>query len=129
MFYQNEDLTVMKLDDKETQKFVRLSCLGTVSLKLSCSLRTFGSRPAFHLLSTTKKLFSKLKDPIPSDEKSGGVYQIRCNDWSALYVGQTRRKLKTRISEHHNAMKKTTILNPGSQPISSTLDIRSARML
>ena len=29
------------------------------------------------------------------------VYHIECRDCDAIYVGQTGRKLKTRLAEHH----------------------------
>jgi len=37
--------------------------------------------------------------------KTDVVYKIRCNDCDASYVGQTERKLKTRIKEHMNNFK------------------------
>jgi hypothetical protein len=33
------------------------------------------------------------------------VYKIKCNDYDASYVGQTKRKLNTRIKEHTNNIK------------------------
>ncbi|XP_011860757.1 PREDICTED: uncharacterized protein LOC105557945 [Vollenhovia emeryi] len=37
--------------------------------------------------------------------KSNVVYKINCNNCDASYVGQTKRKLKTRIKEHINNKK------------------------
>ena len=34
------------------------------------------------------------------------VYKIECKDCNYLYIGQTKRKLKTRLKEHINDVKK-----------------------
>jgi hypothetical protein len=40
------------------------------------------------------------------------VYKLNCKDCNALYVGQTKRKLKTRIKEHiHNIKLETSKLS------------------
>ena len=46
------------------------------------------------------------KDKIKKDELSNVVYQINCKDCDYSYVGQTKRKLKTRLKEHINDLKK-----------------------
>lgn len=55
------------------------------------------------------------KDKLEQMEKSGIVYQINCNNCEASYVGQTKRKLKTRIKEHINDIRK----NPDSHSVIS----------
>ena len=47
------------------------------------------------------------KDKIKKGELSNVVYQINCKDCDYLYVGQTKRKLKTRLKEHINDFKKS----------------------
>ena len=47
------------------------------------------------------------KDKIKKDELSNVVYQINCKDCDYSYVGQTKRKLKTRLKEHINDLKKS----------------------
>ena len=44
--------------------------------------------------------FFPFKDRIPIALRSHVVYQFTCQCCSALYVGQTRRHIHTRISEH-----------------------------
>lgn len=74
---------------------------------------------AFHLIKTSfgnnnvtliprsthklNQLLTSTKDGIPKNEKSG-VYVAECaeNDCNAVYIGQTRRELKTRVKEHLN---------------------------
>ena len=42
----------------------------------------------------------RFKDVIPSDLKSSVVYHFKCSSCNATYVGQSKRQLRTRISEH-----------------------------
>lgn len=46
-----------------------------------------------------RQLFSKLKDPVPKEEKSGLVYKIVCS-CGDVYVGQTEQYLKSRFDQH-----------------------------
>ena len=85
-------------DSRKDDKFIRLPFLGDISFKISRILRSFNYRPTFYTLNTTKKQLSKLKDPIPSDSRSG-VYKL-CLHCPAFYIGETSRKFKTRLSEH-----------------------------
>lgn len=43
-----------------------------------------------------------MKDRVPPEEMSG-IYEIPCKSCPAVYIGQTRRKLKTRLREHRAA--------------------------
>jgi len=40
----------------------------------------------------------KDKDPLPS--KNNAIYKIFCKNCEASYVGQTKRRFKTRVKEH-----------------------------
>jgi len=42
------------------------------------------------------------KDRLSNYSKKNVVYKISCNDCDGTYVGQTKRKLNTRILEHRN---------------------------
>lgn len=46
------------------------------------------------------------KDPLPNLSKKNVVYKLNCRDCNATYVGQTKRLLKTRISEHRNHVRR-----------------------
>ena len=45
-----------------------------------------------------------LTDSIPEMERSA-VYGISCGECLSIYIGQTRRKLEKRISEHRRYIK------------------------
>ena len=48
------------------------------------------------------------KDPLLKDDHCGIVYKINCLNCESSYVGQTKRKLKTRIKEHKADIRKST---------------------
>ena len=54
---------------------------------------------------TIGKYLPSPKDPINQNEISGIVYQVSCEDCDFLYIGQTKRDLKSRIMEHKRAFK------------------------
>jgi hypothetical protein len=48
----------------------------------------------------------QVKNKIPPEKKKGVVYEVQCHDCDDVYVGETGRTLKKRISEHKQAMKR-----------------------
>lgn len=67
----------------------------------------FAHRPT----ETINRLFTQTKDPTQKENKNSVVYQINCkgnNNQSCdkIYIGQTKRALKTRIAEHKEDTKK-----------------------
>ena len=55
-------------------------------------------------LSSLQSLLTPTKAIIPTIEQGGGVYMIPCQDGQHVYIGETKRTLKTRIQEHiHDA--------------------------
>ena len=79
-----------------------------ISERLIKTVRHFDVRPAFFSLNKLDQFIRAQKDCLPNNKKKNVVYKIRCNDCDASYVGQTRRLLKTRISEHRNDIRKST---------------------
>ena len=53
---------------------------------------------------TLRRILSHPKDRILDNDKSNVVYKINCCDCDASYVGETKRALKTCVSEHHRAV-------------------------
>ena len=49
------------------------------------------------------------KDKIDKFSMSGVVYKFDCNDCNATYIGQTKRKLITRINEHKKDITKNSL--------------------
>ena len=42
-----------------------------------------------------------MKDPLPKEKLAGVVYQIPCQ-CGKVYVGETQRRLETRVKEHRD---------------------------
>lgn len=55
---------------------------------------------AFTVDNTLDGLIMLPKDRLPKMHRLGVVYKINCNNCEASYVGQTSRRLATRIKEH-----------------------------
>ena len=64
---------------------------------------------AFRPHSTLKRQLVHPKDPVPMDQRTGAVYQIPCSECPNVYVGQSGRTLKHRLSEHRRALQKEDV--------------------
>jgi len=73
--------------------------LKTISSNLGCPL-------AFTIPSTLNMFIKTGKDKIDSLNRCGVVYKINCKDCEVSYVGQTKRRLITRMKEHKNDINK-----------------------
>lgn len=61
---------------------------------------------AFYNQKKVRNLFEKLKDPIPTLQKSNVVYDIVCEDCHKTYIERTFQWLKCRISLHKSGITK-----------------------
>ena len=68
-------------------------------------LDPLGVKVVFRPLRTLRQMLVRPKDPVPVDERKGVVYSIPCVECSSVYIGQTGRSLKQRVSEHRRALK------------------------
>ena len=50
-------------------------------------------------------IFPPLRDQINHDEKSSLVYKVPCQNCAFVYIGQTTRDLKSRLTEHQRTIK------------------------
>lgn len=98
-----EATSLQPIKEKPEYKYQSLTYQGTLSNKianiLEKSFRT--TKIAFkttnklnNLINTSKKKTSQLE--------SNGVYKLECGECRTFYIGQTCRKLETRINEHIN---------------------------
>ena len=60
---------------------------------------------AYNPRRTILDVISKLKDPIPTGDKSGIVYHSSFKDCDQFYIGETGRNLKQRLDEHDRAIR------------------------
>jgi len=56
----------------------------------------------YRCLTKLRKFVKTHKDKKPRTSNNNEIHKIACKDCDALYVGQTKRQLKTRLREHKN---------------------------
>ena len=66
-------------------------------------LTPLGVKVMFQPLRTLLQMLVRPKDPVPVEERKGVV--TPCVECSSVYIGQTGRSLKQRVSEHRRALK------------------------
>lgn len=83
-----------------TPVYAVLPNIEDVTPKLIHTFKGIDIKVAKRNTKTVSNLFTKLKDPIPTWDKSNVVYKIPCADCTQVYIGQTSRNLKSRITSH-----------------------------
>ena len=66
-----------------------------------------------------RSYFTKHKDKTTTKQTKNAIYMIPCRDCLQRYIGQTSKKIETRITEHKNAIKRHDHL---SLPAAHTYD-------
>ncbi|XP_046485286.1 uncharacterized protein [Neodiprion pinetum] len=79
--------------------FSRFPYIKGLSPRLGSLFRHTNCKLVFYNVFKVKDLFSRLKDKVEKEDRSGLVYRIPCS-CGKWYVGQTRQKLKTRVRQH-----------------------------
>ena len=64
--------------------------------------RDFGIRTVFRSRPTLWDILTKVKDPLPTGKQSTVVYEVLCT-CGKVYIGETKRRLETRLKEHTDA--------------------------
>jgi len=92
-------------DPAETTKkgYITLPYVGHVSEAIDCTIHQAGVAVHLRPFNTIRGHLVHPKDKIKKGDKAGLVYQVKCADCSATYVGETERKLTKRIAEHHKS--------------------------
>ena len=66
-------------------------------------LNEAGVGVAMRPVKTIRHILPSPKDPYTTENKSCVVYQIACSDCDYVYIGQTKRGLKSRLADHRRA--------------------------
>lgn len=88
-----------KDDNKKTSKWRKIPYLGNISIKIARLLEKNDIRPAFYCTKNLGTYIINSKDKADKNQKNG-IYKLKCEECSAVYVGQTGRCFKKRITEH-----------------------------
>ena len=90
--------------DRDIQPFISIPYIEGLSEKISRILGNYNINIAFKNHKSLKMIFKPTKDRLKKEQLSNIVYSIPCkdNNCKAVYIGQTKRFLQTRIKEHKN---------------------------
>ena len=93
-------------DQRVQTRRIMMPYIKQISEMTARLLRPHGVTIAHKPMGTLRQIVSKPKPINKLEGKNNVIYQIQCNDCSAKYVGQTGRKLATRLHEHQLAIKR-----------------------
>lgn len=96
-FYNNT-----KKSSVTPQRYVAAPYIPGLSELLKKSLNPHGLMLSCKTTNKIGNIYSKTKYKVPKELKSKVVYQVRCLDCNAVYVGITKQKLKDRMSKHRS---------------------------
>ena len=68
-----------------------------VSERIRKACEKFNLKVVFKSGPTLRSLLTRVKDPLPIEKLAGVVYQIPCQ-CGKVYVGETQRRLETRVN-------------------------------
>jgi len=102
----NEHNINSNVNSSEQKKYFIIPYLNKTSEKFNIALKKFQFDLVYKPMKNLNRFIKTGKDKIKKDELSNIVYQINCKDCNYSYVGQTKRKLKTRLKEYINDIKK-----------------------
>ncbi|EZA57991.1 hypothetical protein X777_01999, partial [Ooceraea biroi] len=68
--------------------------------------KKFDFEMAYRPIHSLRRFIGTGKDMINKMSRCNVVYKISCNDCEVSYVGQTKRRLGTRVKEHKNDINK-----------------------
>jgi hypothetical protein len=96
---RNLMISVLKKDDTSTKRHA-ITFYPVITNKLQ---KIFWN----HVYSNKGKLKDSLGNPKDKTEmlQKSGIYQVESERCDSVYIGQTKRSLKTRFGEHHSSVR------------------------
>ena len=91
---------------EQSKRMVTLPYINGTSEMTARLLRPFNIDVAHKPSHKLRSFFTKHKDKTAITETNNAIYMIPCGDCSQRYIGQTSKKIATRITEHKNAIKR-----------------------
>ena len=95
----------VEVEETNRTPLVVLPYVAGVSEDIRRVCSRFGIRAAFRSGPTLRLMLTNVKDTLPLGKRSRVVYQIPCS-CGQVYVGETIRRLETRMKEHQDACEK-----------------------
>jgi hypothetical protein len=91
--------------DEAQPKTVAIPFVENLSYKITRILKKVDIRTVMIPGISLKNILCTIKDKIPNEETSNCIYQIGCTECDASYTGETKRRIKNRMTEHRAAVR------------------------
>ena len=82
-----------------------LSYVRGVSKKMEKASAPLGVKTIFRPQKTLRRTLMQVKEMTPMKKKRNVVYEVPCHDAQLMCIGETRRSMKKRLTEHRYAVK------------------------
>ena len=89
-------------EEQEKGPLVVIPYVAGMSEDIRHVCRKFNIRVVFKSGQTLRSMLTKVKDTLPPGKQSNVVYRIPCS-CGQVYIGETKRRLETRLKEHRHA--------------------------
>ena len=89
-------------EEQEKGPLVVIPYVAGMSEDIRRVCRKFNIRVVFKSGRTLRSMLTKVKDTLPLGKQSNVVYRIPCS-CGQVYIGETKRRLETRLKEHRDA--------------------------
>lgn len=97
------------INAESREKYFIIPYIKSVAEKFFGTAKRLDYKLSFTVAKDLKCFIKNHKDYFKKFSHSSVVYKISCMDCEASYVGQTKRKLSTRINERKNDIKRSSL--------------------
>ena len=92
--------------EEEPPKILCTPYVRGVSERLEKVCAPLGVKAVFKPQRTMRQMLVQVKEKIPTERKKEVVYEVACKDCDQKYIGETKRTMKKRLTEHKYAVRK-----------------------
>lgn len=86
----------------QKNRFITAPYIPGLSEKLKKSLNEYDMTLSCKTTNRIGNIYTRTKYTLPKDQKSKVVYQVKCQDCNAVYIGITKQKIKDRMAKHRS---------------------------
>lgn len=87
---------------EQKNRFISAPYVPGLSERLKKSLNDYNLTLSCKTKNKIGNIYTRTKYTIPKELKSKVVYQVKCQDCNAVYIGITKQKLKDRMAKHRS---------------------------
>ena len=128
----NRNLANNRNESTEKARYISVPYIREASERVSRLLKPYNIKLGNKPTNTIKSKLCHPKDKILDQDKNEIIYEIKCKDCDAQYIGETGKELNKRVTEHKNAVRRKDRLSKIYNHCSSTqheFDFDNSRVL